>query len=48
MKDKIVIIGGGGHAKVIISIIKKLDIIEILPESINMHSQWEENKNRIN
>lgn len=30
MKDKIVVIGGGGHAKVIISTIKKLDQYEIL------------------
>lgn len=30
MKDKIVVIGGGGHAKVIISILKKLNRYEIV------------------
>ena len=30
MKDKIVIIGGGGHAKVLISIIKKINAYEII------------------
>lgn len=30
MKDKIVIIGGGGHAKVVISILKKLNNFEIV------------------
>ena len=30
MKDKIVVIGGEGHAKVIINTIKKLDSYEIL------------------
>lgn len=30
MKDKIIVIGGGGHAKVIISIIKKLKNFEIV------------------
>ncbi|OGU64880.1 MAG: hypothetical protein A2W30_02780 [Ignavibacteria bacterium RBG_16_36_9] len=30
MKDKIVIVGGGGHAKVIINTLKKLDNYEIL------------------
>lgn len=30
MKDKIIVIGGGGHAKAVISIVKKLDEFEIL------------------
>ena len=30
MKEKIVILGGGGHAKVIISILKKIDKYEIV------------------
>lgn len=30
MKDKIVVVGGGGHAKVLISIIKNLDKYEII------------------
>jgi len=30
MKDKIVVIGGGGHAKVVISILKKLNNFEII------------------
>jgi len=30
MKEKIVVIGGGGHAKVIINILKKLDMFDII------------------
>ena len=30
MKDKIVVIGGGGHAKVIINILKKVGEYDIL------------------
>ena len=30
MKDKIVVIGGGGHAKAVVNVIKKLDKYDII------------------